>query len=1149
MDDRLIPQITDLGKASKKKILQKSGYKSVNQYIVSNNLVTARARTYPAAVVKRAWDAMTKNYNEAVVQTNNDIIQARIVTKQAISEYNNAKRASVGTYIKSDYKMLPDWGKIKKTDAEVYNTQNNVFIRMVRVDYMSRKKADDWTAEDQKWLPAIKAHRMETVIGKSLADLNKKAKYLQEQLMHGLGKVSPELNSDFKPSLGKVYNSNNRVVLNKIKMKAADHLKLNGVEHPKWDVGNGACVFDALISLWAVPNSKMEKKANYRWLTDFFKSGENEDPYTNGVSIDDLYRLAVAEQFCMYAFNINDVLITKHVNYETEKSRKPVLIFRLFNNHMYLIEDKHKRLSLVAKVKDGETVRHNKMENHKRKEQEPKTYTNVIAPNLEINGNDFATQFIFENNAIPFPFTTNNVNFEKGHIKKMIIGDEQIFTYPVEKDIEEYLKKVNEPYNGQHYVNLLMQKWEEIYEKPLKENELVSELNPIAYDYFKADNVKNRVHLGFMLGKLDMEALCERIDNGSVVGADIIKCYSSILDNPAENWLQYKITDEVVDYNGTLQAGLYYVETNDLTVLHKSNWYSNTILEYATSVGIDFTIYKQFIPSKVNDNKDYFKKFIDNVSKDCGIKLTKNVLNSLTGMMGKTNTSSYKTSITTDINEVWDLIALNLDKIDTFFLKHQEYQDKTLYIYGFKKKSAIYTNNLPMYIQILDQSNILLHKLQVKMGGELIYRKTDAVVMLKGKNIVECDKNLRKNWGKETILPKDEMKLFNYEFKAETYRSVDNPFNNEVKGWKKNFNLVNSNQSKEIIDYAVEHGGLLCCSRPGTGKSYLVNKAVEKGLIPADKRCRLAFTNRARKNINGSTIHSAVSINKETDKASIKMIEMYKGKNVVVVDEVSMISAELWAYLVLLKRVAGVIFILLGDYRQLPAVESVEHDYFDSSIMKYLANNNRIELLVRQRCDVQLWDWLEDFYEKGKVGKFLQTSEVVDYTAVNICYFNNTRRRINKMYMDELKPIDALFLPHTPKDADDRAADIWIYKDLPVMAIVNKTKLNKKSDLKQALYCNSDPLKVIAYDDKIITLQMESPDEDGNDIIEVEIKDFHKSFVCNYCSTTHKNQGATITRNIQLWDWDRMVLDRRIGYTAVSRAKKLTQVKKMALFL
>jgi ATP-dependent exoDNAse (exonuclease V) alpha subunit len=145
-------------------------------------------------------------------------------------------------------------------------------------------------------------------------------------------------------------------------------------------------------------------------------------------------------------------------------------------------------------------------------------------------------------------------------------------------------------------------------------------------------------------------------------------------------------------------------------------------------------------------------------------------------------------------------------------------------------------------------------------------------------------------------------------------------------------------------------------------------------------------------------------------------------------------------------------------------------------------------------------------------------------------------------YMEYHKTTDAMFLDHTKKDEDDRASSIYIYQGLPVMATVNRLKPSKK-DNNQTLFCNSDALTVLEFNKDIIKMKLEIPDENGNDIVEIKTSEFHKSFVCNYCSTTHKQQGATLTKNIQLWDWYKMTEDRRIAYTAVSRAKTISQVK------
>lgn len=1119
---------------NKRTLLDFVGYRSIQQFRRENPEYRSN---------DSAYRSLLGMYNDEVDRLNIEeerlrVQQLRIRREQArlqarlqanmIKEYYKEKQDFKG---RDKYNFLEKATKIATKDEAKYNNERGVFIREVKVKYNCQIKQDNG-----EWSSPFRAYRSEFVIGNSRANVIQKANIMGQRLIDALKNISPELNSNFDVSYGTIYTSNNRVQIKNIRMRNAQALKLNDEDLPEWDLGTGRCIYDALIHIWKDPKSRMTKKANYEWLNNFFTDEDNPNPEEDGISIHQLESLARREDFTLYAFNINNKLLSKHK--ATKGSQKPAFVFKLWNNHIYPIDDVNERASIIRKNADTEKIKHNNLVNDKKKyaKQSTKTYTNVIPENNDCIGNDFAVKYIFENNTVPYPFTSKEINYDKGHIRSMKIGDKHIFTQPIEKDIVDYLDKTGEEYNGQHYFNLLTKFWQETYGGELKDNDMVSQMNPITSNYFNADNVKNRVHIGSLEYIDDIQ---QKIDDEEIVGADIIKCYSSILDKPMDNWITYELTDEVENYDGELKTGLYFVETNDLTLFHKTNWYSNTIVQYATEQNIEYKIIKQYIPKKQKHNKHYFKDIIDTVSEECGMKLTKNIINTITGMLGKTKSSSYTTSITTDINEVWDSMNNHYDKLDEFFVKMMIHNEKTLFVYGFKKKSNIYTNNLPMYIQILDQSNIKLHKLSVLLGGRIIYRKTDAVVMLGG-SAIKCNPNKdRINWGKSIMLSKEEMKQYHYDTSANVYRDVVNPFS--IDNWHYNQSLTSSSQYKDIIEYAVSEGGLLVCSRAGTGKSYMVDKAVEDKLIEDDKRCRLAFTNKARRNINGSTIHSAISIDADTEKASIKMVESFKGKKVIIVDEVSMVSQQLWTYLILLKKVSNATFILLGDYRQLPAVEDKEHNYFDSSIMKFLANNNRIELTQRQRYDKQMWDWLDNFFEDGIVGDELQKVKTIDYNAYNICYYNKTREKVNMKYMNYHKPISAEYIEHNKKDADDKASGIYLYKDLPVMSVVNKTK-NKKGE-SNALYCNSDTMKVIDFDEKTITMKLDNADDENKDIVIVNKTDFHKSFVCNYCSTTHKNQGATIDRNIQLWDWDKMTIDRRIGYTAVSRARKMEQVK------
>jgi hypothetical protein len=55
--------------------------------------------------------------------------------------------------------------------------------------------------------------------------------------------------------------------------------------------------------------------------------------------------------------------------------------------------------------------------------------------------------------------------------------------------------------------------------------------------------------------------------------------------------------------------------------------------------------------------------------------------------------------------------------------------DTKHFLYGYEKDITMTENNLAMYIQIIDQSNIKLYDMVEKMGGKLIARKVDCAIV------------------------------------------------------------------------------------------------------------------------------------------------------------------------------------------------------------------------------------------------------------------------------------------------------------------------------------------------------------------------------------------------------------------------------------
>jgi ATP-dependent exoDNAse (exonuclease V) alpha subunit len=324
-------------------------------------------------------------------------------------------------------------------------------------------------------------------------------------------------------------------------------------------------------------------------------------------------------------------------------------------------------------------------------------------------------------------------------------------------------------------------------------------------------------------------------------------------------------------------------------------------------------------------------------------------------------------------------------------------------------------------------------------------------------------------------------------------------------------------------DIAVNSKGLLIKGRAGTGKSYVAMQ-IAKCLKGVSK---LAFTNKAALNIKGKTIHKFLKIDKEGN-ISKSLLQMVKDKvKYIIVDEISMINKYLWRRLVELKRFTNATFILIGDHRQCAPVEDETIDnYFNHPAVKYLTNNNMVELTVRHRYNEQLWNILEDV--EGVNTKTFNNKQC----DRNICYFNKTRKRVNEILMKRNKTTDSTFLQADKED--DTTQDVYIYSGLPIIS----RKTIKDGDAA----VNNEYFKVVSVDEKI-KCTSERSDDDGNKVdhvFEFDISEFHKYFHVNYCSTVHKAQGETITEEFTIWDWKYM--DIRLKYTAMSRAKTPEQI-------
>jgi ATP-dependent exoDNAse (exonuclease V) alpha subunit len=125
--------------------------------------------------------------------------------------------------------------------------------------------------------------------------------------------------------------------------------------------------------------------------------------------------------------------------------------------------------------------------------------------------------------------------------------------------------------------------------------------------------------------------------------------------------------------------------------------------------------------------------------------------------------------------------------------------------------------------------------------------------------------------------------------------------------------------------------------------------------------------------------------------------------------------------------------------------------------------------------------------------------------------------------------------------------DVILYKGLPVMAIKSKTV--KKDDEKIVLCVNNESFMIsdnnidnnnLDNEITLFSIRTSEKQQDYAHYITIPTSEFHELFVMKYCSTTHKQQGDTIDKDIVIFDYNCM--SKNLKYTAITRAKKLSQI-------
>lgn len=388
-------------------------------------------------------------------------------------------------------------------------------------------------------------------------------------------------------------------------------------------------------------------------------------------------------------------------------------------------------------------------------------------------------------------------------------------------------------------------------------------------------------------------------------------------------------------------------------------------------------------------------------------------------------------------------------------------------------------------------------------------------------------------------------------------RGQENALNKAVMWW----NLDNSIPF-EIAGYA------------GTGKSFLVNKIIEKLKIEPSKVRFLTYTGKAslvlrRKGIPSITIHRMIYnyeilyvpiidkktkepvIDKETKEVKKKPIikfrlkkkeELFKyeGKiSLFVCDECSMISEKVWEDL----RSFGIPIIVLGDLGQLSPIHGksplLKHpDVFLDEIMRTKADNPIVYIskLAREgkRIDYGSYDNKVFVIRKEDL-----QDEDFDLASIILTSKNKDRNEINQ-YMRKMYG----FYGEYPR-----------YKE---KLICRKNKwdinLNNMPLVNGIIGYVRNPIKVKENENFLLDFRPEYEEEDFYDELEVDGKRFKEQFTCTeqigvtnynifefgYAITVHLSQGSSWEKVLYIHSpfYGKTEENKKLLYTAITRAEK-----------
>ncbi len=611
-------------------------------------------------------------------------------------------------------------------------------------------------------------------------------------------------------------------------------------------------------------------------------------------------------------------------------------------------------------------------------------------------------------------------------------------------------------------------------------------------------------------------------EDGKLHAYDYNKHYTSCLrgDGLRYGFPIYNVFDEIQPFSGSIRTGFYFVETQNFFPFRGNGWYDADLVYFGVWHNIiDVDNIKFQYCSSQELGPDHFKAFIAMVYEK--FENPKAAINKMIGCFGHDYKNKNTHHFTSDARNVF-LEVVNNPDASVKYIYHNEFLDNSdnkvvkveeievsdyissdkpvcFHLYNNKRVKHLF-NSLPLFYKIYNVSAMKMYQMAQKVGGTVRGIFTDTIIFEGAITKPACDASVIGGIRKSNL-------------KSFTHVMDTQPRNDKYKHV--------ANQFTYISDFKLEDGkGVFITGLGGTGKSYTINQ-LKSQLQPEEFRV-CTPTLKSALIVDAVTVYNLFNINPHDHTYCKSTVEKLRKEGVkyIFIDEVSMINSKVWACIRDFKKIYGFIFILSGDFLQLPPVEAIEYNVMDSQVFHYICDGQIMELTKNWRAAEcpEFKSFSDDLIT-------VRNKQSIDFKAYgrkacrrSLCWTNRTRNVINKKWMLQEAEGKKCFLINNWK----------VFSGLPIIA--NVTRVFKESKEK---IVNNEEFTVDAVLPKTIKI---SNDRISLEILHSELKHFELA----YCLTVHKSQGSTYNFEYSIYEYHRF--DSRMLYTAMSRATEKSYV-------